>query len=66
MYSIESMTTNQEEKWNTIKIAGPAMKVKKLGITFFKAGNKWNFSEKGEVVMGYVIHKGELELEKML
>ncbi len=66
MYGIESKAINQEEKWNTIKIAGPAMKVKKLGTTFFKAGNKWNLAEKEGVVMGYVIHKGELEIEKML
>jgi hypothetical protein len=34
-----------KEKWNTIKIAGPAMIVKKQGIAFFKAGNKWNLAE---------------------
>lgn len=33
---------------------------------FFKAGNKWNLAEKGGVVMGYVIHKGDLEIEKLL
>jgi inner membrane protein len=55
-----------KEKWNTIKIAGPATIVKKQGIAFFKAGNKWNLAEKEGVVMGYVIHKGELEIEKLL
>ncbi len=42
------------------------MIVKKQGIAFFKAGNKWNLAEKEGVVMGYVIHKGELEIEKLL
>ncbi len=36
------------------------------GMAFFKDDNKWNLAEKGEVVMGYLIHKGELEIEKML
>lgn len=55
-----------KEKWNTIKISGPATIVKKQGIAFFKAGNRWNLAEKEGVVMGYVIHKGELEIEKLL
>ncbi len=42
------------------------MIVKKQGIAFFKAGNKWNLAEKGEVVMGYVIHEGKLDIEKLL
>ncbi len=46
--------------------SGPAMIVKKQGIAFFKAGNKWNLAENGGVVMGYVIHKGKLEIEKRL
>jgi hypothetical protein len=42
------------------------MIVKKQELAFFKAGNKWSLAEKGGVVMGYVIHKGELEIEKLL
>ncbi len=55
-----------KEKWSTISIAGPAIVLKKQGMAFFKVDNKWNLAEKGEVVMGYVIHKGELEIENML
>ncbi len=66
IYSIETKTINQEEKWSTISITGPAIVVNKQRIAFFKAGNKWNLAEKEGVVMGYVIHKGELEIEKML
>ncbi|TWU38186.1 hypothetical protein S225a_02330 [Candidatus Brocadiaceae bacterium S225] len=33
---------------------------------FFKAGNKWNLTEEKGMIMGYVIHKGELEIEKLL
>ncbi len=48
------------------KNSWPSYDSKKKGIAFFKAGNKWNIAEKEGVVMGYVIHKGELEIEMLL
>ncbi len=60
------MTINQEEKWSTISIIGPAIVVKKQGMVLSKVDNNWNLANKEGVVMGYVIHKGELEIEKML
>jgi len=63
---LKARLISTKDKWSTIKISGPAMIVKKQGLAFFKAGNKWNLAEKGGVVMGYVIHKGDLEIEKLL
>jgi len=38
---------------------------RKHGIAFFMSGYIWVPAEKSGIVMGYIIYKGDLEIEKL-
>ena len=52
-----------EEKWNTVTLNEPVeiTRVDSGGIVFFRCGDKWGQADQGDMVMGYILHSGDVE-----
>jgi len=52
-----------EEKWKTVTINEPVeiTRVDSGGIVFFRCGSKWGQANQGDMVVGYILHSGDVE-----